>query len=94
MKSFTLLKVISVLPRNWNCDSIWRYSKPPLSVCVFFVQVAASLNEMDRGLKFDPVVDEALDARISRPLRATPVVPRASMLEDVTVPESETPTAS
>ena len=37
------------------------------------------------------LVDDALVARINRPLRAMPVLPRASIDDDVNVPESETP---
>ena len=71
-----------------------RYSPPPFTVCAPLVQVVASLNESDRGSKSEPVVEEALVARISRPLRAMPVVPRASIDDEVTVPDSETPTGS
>ena len=39
MKSLMLLKVISVLPRNWKSDWIVRYSKPPLNVWLPRVQV-------------------------------------------------------
>ena len=53
-----------------------------------------SLNDSDIGSKIEPVVDEALVARMSRPLRAMPVVPRASMDEDVKVPDNETPVGS
>ena len=63
-------------------------------MCAPFVQVSASLKDSERGSKIEPVVDEALVARISRPLRAMPVVPRASIDDEVTVPESETPTGS
>src|SRR5262245_14871747 len=94
MKSLTLLKVISVLPRNWNSDAMFRYSKPLLRVCFPRVQVTASLNDSERGSNSEPIVDEALVARISNPLRAMPVVPRASIDDDVKVPLRETPTGS
>ena len=71
-----------------------RYSPPNFKVCAPRVQVSASLNESERGSKIEPVVDEALVARISRPLRAMPVVPRASIDDEVTVPDSDTPTGS
>ena len=71
-----------------------RYSKPNFQVCGPRVQVSASLIDTERGSKTEPVVDAALDARISRPLRAMPVLPRASMLDEVTVPESDTPSGS
>ena len=86
--------MISVLPRNWKSDCSCRNSPPNLNVWPPFVHVSASLNESEYGLKIEPVVDEALVARISRPLRAMPVVPRASIDDDVTVPDSDTPTGS
>ena len=58
------------------------------------VKVTVSCNEIERGLNTEPVVDEALEARISKPLRAMPVLPRASIDDDVNVPDSETPTGS
>ncbi len=58
------------------------------------VQVVALLNESDIGSKSEPTVVEALVARMSRPLRAMPVVPRASIDDEVKVPESETPIGS
>ena len=58
------------------------------------VQVSASLKDSDSGSKTEPVVDEALVARMSRPLRAMPVVPRASIDDDVKLPDSDTPTGS
>src|SRR5215207_888811 len=94
MKSFTLLYVISVLPRNWKFPWMRRYSPPNFIVCAPRVHVSVSLNESESGVKREPVVDDALDARISSPLRAMPVVPRASMLDEVTVPDSDTPTGS
>ncbi len=54
----------------------------------------ASLNDSDSGSKSEPVVVEALVARISRPLRAMPVLPRASIDDEVKVPDSDTPTGS
>ena len=63
-------------------------------MCAPWFQVIASLNDSDLGSKTDPAVDVLLEARISRPLRAIPVEPRASIDCDVTVPESETPTGS
>jgi hypothetical protein len=80
--------VISVLPRNWNFDSMLRYSKPDFIVWEPRVHVTVSLREMERGSKSEPVVDDALEARIRRPLRAMPVVPRASIEDEVNVPES------
>ena len=71
-----------------------RYSPPNFTVCAPAVQVVALLNESDIGSKSEPVVDDALVARISRPLRAMPVLPRASMDDEVNVPESDTPTGS
>jgi hypothetical protein len=94
MKSLMPLYVISVLPRNWKPDSMFRYSPPNLNVCAPRVHVSASLNEIERGSKIEPVVDALLVARIKRPLRAMPVVPRASMEDDVTVPDSDTPAGS
>ena len=58
------------------------------------VTVSASLNDSEFGVKVEPIVDDALDARMRSPLLAMPVVPRASIDEEVTVPESETPTGS
>ena len=63
-------------------------------MCAPRVQVSASLNESDVGSKTEPVVDDALVARISRPLRAMPVLPRASIDDEVNVPDSDTPTGS
>jgi hypothetical protein len=71
-----------------------RYSPPNLKVCLPVFNVRASTNDNERGLNTDPVVEPALEARISSPLRAMPLVPRASMEEEVTVPDSETPTGS
>ncbi len=81
-------------PRNWNCELMRRYSPPSFSVCAPAVQVVALLNESDIGSKSEPVVDDALVARISSPLRAMPVFPRASMDDEVKVPDSDTPTGS
>ena len=50
MNSLMPLKVISLLPRNWNCDSMFRYSPPNLNVCAPRVHVSALLSEIDRGL--------------------------------------------
>ena len=86
--------MISVLPRNWNCDATLRYSNPLFIVCAPLVHVIVSMNEMERGSKSDPTVEAALVARIKSPLRAMPVVPRASTEDDVTVPESDTPAGS
>ena len=83
-----------MLPRNWKSPRICRYSPPNFSVCAPRVHVSASLKDSEFGVKVEPVVDDALDARMRRPLLAMPVVPRASMDEEVTVPESETPTGS
>ena len=58
------------------------------------VQVVALLNASDIGSKSEPTVVEALVARMSRPLRAMPVVPRASIDDEVKLPESETPVGS
>ena len=58
--------------------------------CAPLLQVSVSLNDSELGSKIEPVVDAALVARISRPLRATPVVPRASIDEELTVPDSDT----
>ena len=44
-----LLYVISVLPRNWNFEAMFRYSPPSLNVCPPRVMVIASLSEIDRG---------------------------------------------
>ena len=63
-------------------------------MCAPRVQVVALLNDSERGSKTEPVVVDAMVARISRPLRAMPVVPRASIDDDVNVPDSETPTGS
>ena len=63
-------------------------------MCAPLDHVNALLNESDRGSKIDPVVDDALVARISSPLRAMPVEPRASIDCEVTVPDSDTPTGS
>ena len=71
-----------------------RYSPPNFNVCAPRVHVSASLNDIERGSNTEPVVDEALVARISRPLRAMPVVPRASIDDEVNVPDSDTPTGS
>ena len=79
-----------MLPRNWNCDSMFRYSPPNLKVCPPRVSVSASLSEIERGLYAWPFVEALLVARTSRPLRAMPVVPRASIDCEVTVPESDT----
>src|SRR6188474_2914124 len=94
MKSVMLLKVISLLPRNWKSDCRVRYSPPNFSVCAPLDQVRLLLNDSERGSKMEPMVDDALVARISRPLRAIPVVPRASIDCEVTVPDSETPVGS
>ena len=56
--------------------------------------MSASLKDSEFGVKIEPIVDDALDARMSSPLRAMPVVPRASIDDEVTVPESDTPTGS
>jgi len=71
-----------------------RYSKPNFHVCGPRVHVSESATDIERGSNTDPVVDAALEARINRPLRAMPVVPRASMLDEVTVPDSDTPSGS
>ena len=72
-----------------------RYSPPTLKVWAPRGDAStASLNEIDRGSKIEPVVDAALVARISRPLRAMPVVPRASIDDEVNEPDSETPGGS
>ncbi len=68
-----------------------RYSPPNFTVWAPPVQVVALLNESDIGSKSEPVVVDALVARMSRPLRAMPVLPRASIDDDVKVPESDTP---
>ena len=94
MKSLMLLNVISVLPRNWKSDWMVRYSKPPFKVWLPRVQVVALLIEIDRGSNTEPVVVDAEVARISRPLRAMPVLPRASIDAEVNVPDNETPTGS
>jgi hypothetical protein len=86
--------VISVLPRNWKSDWMRRYSPPILKVCAPRANVIVSLSDSDIGSKLEPVVDEALVARINRPLRAMPVLPRASIDDEVNVPESDTPTGS
>ncbi len=83
-----------MLPRNWKSDCSVRYSPPNFTVCAPLLQVSALLNDSERGSKTEPVVDDALVARISRPLRAMPVVPRASIDDEVTVPDSDTPTGS
>ena len=83
-----------MLPRNWKSDWIVRYSKPPFSVWRPRVQVVALLSESERGSKNEPVVVDAEVARISRPLRAMPVLPRASIDDEVNVPDSDTPTGS
>ena len=67
-----------------------RYSPPNLKVWAPRVQVRASASEIERGLKRLPLVEALLVARISRPLRAMPVEPRASIDWDVTVPDNET----
>ena len=79
-----------MLPRNWNCDSMFRYSPPNLKVCAPREIVNALLMAIERGSYDCPLVEALLVARTSRPLRATPVVPRASIDCDVTVPESDT----
>ena len=56
------------------------------------VHVVALLNDSDFGLKKEPVVDALLVARSSMPLRAMPVLPRASTEPEVKVPDSATPT--
>ena len=56
--------------------------------------VSVSLSAIESGSNAEPTVDAALVARMSNPLRAMPLVPRASMEDDVTVPERETPTGS
>ena len=83
-----------MLPRNWNFDEMLRYSIPPLKVCAPRVSVAALANESDRGSNFEPMVEDALVARISSPLRAMPVVPRASIDDEVNAPDSDTPVGS
>ena len=47
-----------------------------------------------RGSNIEPVVVDAEVARIRRPLRAMPVLPRASIDDEVNVPDSDTPTGS
>ncbi len=71
-----------------------RYSPPNLNVWAPAVQVVALLNASDIGSKSEPTVVDALVARMSRPLRAMPVVPRASIDDEVKLPESETPVGS
>ena len=63
-------------------------------MCAPRVIVAASENESDRGSNDEPMVDEALLARMRSPLRAMPVVPRASIEDEVNEPDSETPVGS
>ena len=63
-------------------------------MCEPRVSVNASLNDSEFGVKVEPIVDEALDARMRSPLLAMPVVPRASIDDEVTVPDRETPTGS
>ena len=90
MNSLMPAKVISVLPRNSNCESIFRYSPPAFIVCLPRVSVTESLSESECGLYACPLVEALLVARTSSPLRATPVVPRASADCEVTVPDSDT----
>ena len=71
-----------------------RYSPPTFTVWAPRVHVIALLNESDIGSNDRAAVVDALVARISRPLRAMPVVPRASIDDEVNVPESDTPTGS
>ena len=49
---------------------------------------------MERGSKIEPVVVDAEVARISRPLRAIPVDPRAPIEDDVNVPDRDPPFVS
>ena len=51
-----------------------RYSPPNFTVWAPEVQVVALLNASDIGSNADPIVVDALVARISRPLRAMPGV--------------------
>ena len=83
-----------MLPRNWKSDWIRRYSPPNFTVCDPLFHTSESLIDSDIGSNDEPVVDEALVARINRPLRAMPVLPRASIDDEVNVPESETPSGS
>ena len=72
-----------------------RYSPPNFTrVRARASRSCALLNESDIGSKTEPVVVDALVARISRPLRAMPVLPRASIDDEVNVPDSDTPTGS
>ena len=71
-----------------------RYSPPNLTVCAPRDQVVALLIENELGSNSDPVVVEALVARMSSPLRAIPVLPRASIDDEVKVPDSATPSGS
>ena len=63
-------------------------------MCRPVFHVVALANDSDLGSKMDPVVDDALVARMSNPLRAMPVVPRASIEDEVKLPESDTPVGS
>src|SRR5262245_56496566 len=69
---------------------MFRYSPPTLNVCGPRVNVSASLSEIERGSYAWPLVEALLVARTSRPLRAMPVVPRASIDDELTVPDNET----
>src|SRR6187200_469654 len=73
---------------------MFRYSPPNLGVGWPRATVTASLSEIDRGSYAWPLVEALLVARIRSPLRATPVVPLASIDCEVTVPDSDTCVAS